>query len=103
MDGGSTCEIETAEDKGPSVGVPRPICDGVVDESGPNEDEDDHGTQTTAFGDGTDGEHGGDCGEHELVYAEYDGGDTCGTHGRSVEDTDEGSVFEITDEFVTSF
>ena len=54
MDGGAAGEVESAEDEGPAVGVPGPAGDGVVDDCGPDEDEDGDGTQAGVFGEGAD-------------------------------------------------
>lgn len=43
VDGRTAGEIETAELEGPAVGVPGPVGDGVVDDGGPDEDEDQAG------------------------------------------------------------
>ena len=58
VDGSSTGEIVTTHDKGPTVGVPRPARDGIVNYGRPDEDEDEHRTETGAFSEATDGEHG---------------------------------------------
>ena len=92
MDWCSSCEIETAEDERPAGGVPGPAGDRVVDEGGPDEDEEEEGAETAAFGDGADGEAGGDAGEHELVYAEDDGGDAVGAGRGRIANAAEGEV-----------
>ena len=56
VDGGATGEIKAAHDGRPAVGVPGPACDGVVDDGGPYEDEDEEGTESSAFSDGTHGD-----------------------------------------------
>lgn len=58
MHGGTAGEVEPAEDEGPAVGVPCPACDGVVDECGPEEDEDKDRPDAGVFGERADGEHG---------------------------------------------
>lgn len=93
MHGGAAGEVEAAEEEGPAVGVPGPAGDGVVDDGGPDEDEDEDGAEAGAFGEGADGEHGGDGGEHELVDAEEDGGDAGGADGGLFEDAFEAEVF----------
>ena len=70
MHGGAAGEIEPAHHCHPAGGIPGPAGDGVVDESGPEEHEDDAGKHAAAFGDGADGE--GDAkgvlvGEWEVV------------------------------------
>lgn len=54
MDRGSSSKVEATEDKGPAVGVPCPASDGVVDDGGPDEDEDKDGAKATTLSDGTD-------------------------------------------------
>lgn len=56
--GGAAGEVEPAHDGGPAVGVPGPAGDCVVDDGGPDEDEDHEGAEAGAFGDGADGEDG---------------------------------------------
>ena len=93
MDGSATGKVEAAHDEGPAVGVPSPACDGVVDEGGPDKDEDEEGAEPSALGDGADGKsraegvrfdldatHGvlkwgkdvRNCCEHQLIDAEDD-------------------------------
>lgn len=88
-------EVEPAEDEGPAVGVPGPARDGVVDEGRPDEDEDEDGADARVLGERTDGEHGRDGGEHELVDAEEDGGDARAADGRFLEDALERKVLEV--------
>ena len=45
----STGKIESAELVVPAVGVPCPACDGIVDESSPDEDEKDEWPESGAF------------------------------------------------------
>ena len=58
VDGSSTGEIVTSHDKGPTVGVPRPARDGIVNYSRPDEDKDHNWTEATAFCEGANGEGG---------------------------------------------
>lgn len=66
VDGGSTSEVETAEDEGPAIRVPGPIRDRIIDERCPHENEDEDGAETGTLGEPTDGERRGDGGEHTL-------------------------------------
>mgnify|MGYP007051637637 CR=1 FL=1 len=94
VDGGSSSEVETTEDEGPASAVPGPACDGVVDDGGPDEDEDEKRAETTTLRNSTDSEgspeiravigrnderqrekHLRDACEHSLVCSEEDGGD----------------------------
>lgn len=54
--GGTTGEIETAHDKGPAVGVPGPVGNRVVDDGGPDKDEDDGREHAATVSSGTDSE-----------------------------------------------
>lgn len=56
VDRGSSCKVETSKDEGPAVGVPGPAGDRVVDDGGPDEDEDKNGAKTATLSDGTDSE-----------------------------------------------
>lgn len=47
VDGGSTCKIETTHFEDPAGGVPGPAGDGIVDDGGPDEHEDDTGEHAT--------------------------------------------------------
>lgn len=93
VDGGSTCEIETAEYEGPAVGVPSPTGDGIIYESGPTKDENEEWTETAAFCDCSDGEDGCDGSEHELVDAEDERGNSCASDGRGAKYALETEVF----------
>lgn len=56
MDGCSAGEIETAHDEGPAVGVPCPACDGVVDYSRPDENENQTWQHTPTVGSSANGQ-----------------------------------------------
>lgn len=67
VDGTAAGEVVGGEFEEPAVGVPGPVGDGVVDDGGPDEDEDDGGEHAAAISDGTDGESWAVCGI-VLVY-----------------------------------
>ena len=93
MDRAATSKVETTHQCGPTVGVPGPAGDGVVDNGFPYEHEDHHWTELATFGNGTSCDDNArevlglgkillgdeenwdirDRGEHELVYAVDDG------------------------------
>jgi hypothetical protein len=100
MDGSSSGEIEASHDEAPAGGVPGPACDGVIDEGGPDKDKECNGTHAATLCETTEGEHGSDGSEHELVDAKNKGGDADAAHGGLVEDTFEGKVLEVADEGV---
>lgn len=58
VDGAASGEVVRGELEEPAVGVPGPVGDGVVDDGGPDEHEDDGGEHATTVGDGTDSEGG---------------------------------------------
>lgn len=58
VDGAASGEVVRGELEEPAVGVPGPVGDGVVDDGGPDEHEDDGGEHAATVGDGTDGEGG---------------------------------------------
>jgi len=53
----STGEVVTSVDERPTFGVPRPACNGVINESGPYKDEEKEGPKMRAFGETTDCDH----------------------------------------------
>ena len=77
MHGRAPREVEPAHDEDPPVRVPRPARDRIVNDGGPDENEDEHRTESPALRDGADSENGRDGGKHELIDAEDDGGETC--------------------------
>jgi hypothetical protein len=95
--GGSTSKVETSEFVRPSVRVPGPVGNRVVDERRPNEDKDNRRTELAALGDRTDCKHGRNRREHELIDAEHNRGNARRAHRRSVEHIDQGRMLEITD------
>ena len=52
----TTCKVETTENKGPTMGIPSPACNGIVDDGAPYEDEYEEGTKSTTFSDTANGE-----------------------------------------------
>lgn len=56
VDGAAAGEVEGAQLVEPAVGVPGPVGDGVVDDGGPDEEEDERGKDATAVSDGADGQ-----------------------------------------------
>lgn len=60
VDRGTTGKVETAHDKRPAVGVPRPASKRTVDEGEPAEEEDHNGADTGSFSETTNGEDAGD-------------------------------------------
>lgn len=60
MYGCSAGEVEAAYLVDPARGIPGPAGEGVIDDGGPDEHEDDAGEHAAAFGDGAD------CDSHSL-------------------------------------
>lgn len=58
VDGGTTSEVETAHLQGPSLEVPGPESNGIVDDRGPDEDEDVGGEHATTISDSANSEGG---------------------------------------------
>lgn len=58
VDGATSGEVVRGELEEPAVAVPGPVGDGVVDDGGPDEHEDDGGEHAATVGHGTDGESG---------------------------------------------
>jgi hypothetical protein len=56
MDGTATGIVEGAEGEEPAAGVPGPVGDGVIDDGGPDEDEDEGGEDATTVSNSTNGE-----------------------------------------------
>lgn len=111
VDGSSSSEVETTQNEGPTIGVPCPASNGIIDNGCPYEDEDKERAETTAFGDGTNGDHGPmrtdltrederegtvdvrDASEHALVDAEHKGRELVRAHGGLIKDALEAKVF----------
>lgn len=56
MDGAAAGEVVVGELGEPAVGVPGPVGDGIVDDGGPDEHEDDGGEHAAAISNSADGE-----------------------------------------------
>lgn len=97
MDGSTTGEVKATELGGPTADVPGPVSDRIVDNCGPDEDEEDHGHDAATLGGGADGESGSDGSEHALVDSEDDVGDLGVAHGGIHVDTTEEGVGEVAD------
>lgn len=98
MHGGASGKVEAAHPVGPSARVPGPAGDGVVDNRGPDEHEDDAGEDPAALGDSSGGEGNGDGREHALVDGEEDVGDARGADRRGGQHVLEAEVGEVADE-----
>ena len=66
LDGTATGVVEHAIFKSPATEAPGPAGDGAVDECGPEEGEDHGREKSTAFGDGSHNDGGGDGAELHL-------------------------------------
>lgn len=95
VDRSTTGEIETSENKHPTVCVPRPTGNGIIDESCPHEDEDAAREHASAFRGSADGKCGSNCGEHTLEDGEGEIRDVAGLLCQNAVET---KVVEITDE-----
>lgn len=102
VNGCSASKVETAHDEGPTVGVPGPAGDRVVYDGRPDEDEYEGWAESCALSDGTESEHGGDGGEHELEDAECDGGNASGSNGGLLKDTLQAEIFQVADVGIAS-
>ena len=71
MNWGSSCEIKASVEVRPTVWIPGPASDGVINQCRPDENEHYGRTETPVFGKGTNGKHGRNGGEHELIDAEH--------------------------------
>ena len=98
VDGGASSIVEASEAVGPATGVPSPASDGVVDDSSPDEHEDDAGKHAATLSHGTGGQSDGDGREHALVNGKEQVGDVgAGDRGLS-EDVAEAEVGQVTNE-----
>ena len=70
VDGTATSKVVAGQVVQPAVAVPCPVCDRVVDNGGPDEDEDEGGQNATTVRNGTNGKGWRDGGEHALVEHE---------------------------------
>lgn len=67
VNGSSTGKVEAAELERPSLRVPRPVGDGIVDERRPDERKHEEGTQSSSLGTSSDRKDGSDRSEHGLA------------------------------------
>lgn len=103
MHGRAAGKVQTAHDEAPAVGTPGPAGNKVVDEGGPEENEDEGRQDTATLCGGADGECGGQGGEHSLEEHEDDVRDLGGADGGLIEDVAEEGVVEVADEAVAGF
>lgn len=96
--GGSASEVEAAHLGDPAGWVPGPAGDGVINDGGPDEHEDDAGQHAAALGDSADGQGDGDGGEHALVDSEQQVGDLGRADGGGGQHVAEAEVLEVTEE-----
>lgn len=100
LDGDTAGIVEDAVLEAPAVGVPDPVGERAVDESGPEEGEDHAGDDTATLGDGADGEGGSDGAEHHLVKRVEQGGDERRADRGGGPDLHEAKVREVANEAV---
>jgi len=99
LDGTPAGIVEDAKIVGPSVGVPDIVCDDVVNDGGPAEDEWNDREDTASLACSTDGDGGHEGCELLLIDGEDDGGElVVGGADGSLEDTHEAKVLEVADE-----
>lgn len=98
MHGGATGKVQHTHLVRPSIRVPSPTGDGVVDNSGPNKDEDDAWEHAATLGDGAGSKGDGHGGEHALVDGEEHIRDVSGAHRGPGQDIFETKVGQVTDE-----
>lgn len=67
LDGNTTGIVENAVDETPTTGVPDPVGERAVNESGPEEDENHARNNTASLSNSTDGKSSSDGAEHHLV------------------------------------
>jgi hypothetical protein len=95
VDRSTTGEIETSENKHPTVWVPRPTGNGIIDDSCPHEDEDAAREHASAFRSSANGKCGSNCGEHTLEDGEGEIRDVAGLLCQNAVET---KVLEIANE-----
>jgi len=95
VDRSTSCEIKTSQDKDPTLGVPGPACDGIVDNRCPDEDEDTAWEHASALCCSANGKCGCNCSEHTLEDCEGEIRDIAGLLSQNAFETD---VVEITNE-----
>jgi len=91
MNRSSTSEIKGWEIEEPAIGIPCPIGDGTVHNSGEEEAENDGWNDTATLEGASDHDHDRACAEDELVKAEHDIWYDCGAdrrRGRNVLETE---------------
>jgi hypothetical protein len=96
VDGSTSSEIESAQLVDPTVGVPRPAGNGIIDNGCPDKDEDDGRKHTTTLGDSANGESRGNSSEHTLENGKEKIGNVAGFLGKNTLET---KVVEISNEF----
>ena len=75
MNRSTSCKIKATNDAAPTIGVPRPAGNRVVDDGGPDEHKDEAGEHAATLGNGAGRKGDSDGTEHTLVDGEKDGGD----------------------------
>lgn len=98
MHGCTTRKVQTSQAVCPPGRVPCPAGNGVIDNGGPNEHEDDARQHATALSDGAYGEGHGDCTKHALIDGEQEVRDAARAHRGLREDVLEAKVGEVADE-----
>jgi hypothetical protein len=115
MDRITSSEIQAAKNVEPAGRVPGPASDGVVDDSGPDEHEDDTGKEAAALSNSTDCksntvsvstlseswerlQNSRNSGEHPLVHCIQEIGDSVTSHRGLGKDVHEAEVVKSTDE-----
>ncbi|KAI6761597.1 hypothetical protein HG531_002150 [Fusarium graminearum] len=95
---GTSGKVQATHLVGPAIRVPSPTCDGVVDDSGPHEDEDDAGEHPATLGDGSGSESYGQGREHALIHGKHHVREMRRAHRRTSQDIAEAKVGQVTDE-----
>lgn len=98
VDGSTAGEVETASLVGPAGDVPDPVGNWVINDGGPDKDEEDHGEEAATLGSGTNSKGGGNGGEHTLENAEHNIGNCGVAHGGFDIDTTQEGIGKITNE-----
>ena len=97
MDRSTTSEIETAQLVYPTIGIPSPAGNGIVDDRCPDKDENDAREHATTLSYSADGESRSDGSEHTLENCEEKIGNIAALLSQNTLETE---VIEVTDEFV---
>lgn len=98
MHRGTTGKVQPAHLIAPTTGVPCPAGNWVVNNSGPDEHEDDTGQHAATLGNGSGGESDGNGAEHALVDGEEQIRETGRADGWTGEYVLEAEVGEVSDE-----